>query len=156
MLVVPFVTKNGINEPFEKTNRLLGYCLRTHPGGPSFLGLAPAQNVPTRIGSGRSMPCGRTSATASRRRPANTILTSKLLANNRRQLIANNSSTSVLPTNARRPIIANNSLTSVPPTNARRPSVVNGYSTRRLHFVSALSMRRLLVASWLNALLLHD
>ncbi len=38
MLVVPFVTKNGINEPFAKTNRLLGYCLQTHPGGPILLG----------------------------------------------------------------------------------------------------------------------
>jgi hypothetical protein len=38
MLVVPFETKNGINKPFAKTNRLLGYCLQTHPGGPFFEG----------------------------------------------------------------------------------------------------------------------
>jgi hypothetical protein len=41
------------------------------------------------------------------RQSANAILTSKLLTNNRRQLIANASSTSVLPRNARRPIVAN-------------------------------------------------
>jgi hypothetical protein len=110
------------------------------------MGLAPVQNVPTRIGSGQSMPCGRTSATASRWQPANAILTSKLLANNRRQHIANDSLTRVLPTNARRPIVANNSLTSVPPTNARRPFIVNGYSTRRLHILSAFLTRRLLSA----------
>jgi hypothetical protein len=38
MLVVPFVTKDGINEPFAKTKRLLGYCLWTHLGGPILLG----------------------------------------------------------------------------------------------------------------------
>ncbi len=127
MLVVPFVTKNGFNEPLVKTNRLLGYCLRTHTGGPSFLGFAPAQNAPTWIGSGRSTPCGKMSAITSRRQPTNAISTRKPLVN------------------GRRPIVTNNSLMSVPPTNARRPSIVNGFSTRRLH-----------VALWPNALLLHD
>jgi hypothetical protein len=138
MLVVPFVTKNGINKLFAKTHRLLGDCLRTHPGGPFYMGLAPTQNMPTGIGSGQLTTCGKTSAIASRQQPTNTISTKKPLIN------------------ARRPIVANNSSTSVPPTNARRPSVVNGFLARRLHVVSAFSTRRLLVALWPNALLLHD
>ena len=102
------------------------------------MGLALAQNEPTRIGSGRSMNCGRTSAIASRRRPANTILTRKPLVN------------------ARRPIVVNNSLSSVPPTNARRLPVVNGFSMRRLHVINAFLTKRPLVALWPNALLLHN
>jgi hypothetical protein len=108
------------------------------PGGPFYMGLAPARNMPTGIGSGRSTNCGRTSAIAYRRRPTNAILTRKPLVN------------------ARRPINANNSSTSVLPTNARRPPVVNGFSTRRLRIISAFLMSLLLVASWPNALLLHD
>jgi hypothetical protein len=68
------------------------------------------------------MPFGRTSAVTSRWWPANAISTSKLLMTNRR------------------PLTANVSLMSVPPTNARR------LPARRLHFVSAFLMRRLLVA----------
>jgi hypothetical protein len=128
MLVIPFMTKNGINEPFPKTHRLLGYCLRTHLGGPFYMWLALVWNTPTGIGSGQSKTCGRTSAIAFRRQPIN----------------------------ARRPIVANNSLTSVPPTKARRPSIVNGFSTRRLHVFSAFSTRRLLIALWPNVLLLLD
>ena len=105
-LVVHLVTKNDFNEPFAKTHRLLGYYLQTHPGGPFYMGLAPAQNTPTRIGSGQLATCGRMSALTSKRQPANAISTRKPLIN------------------ARRPTIANDSLTSVPPTNARRPSVV--------------------------------
>ncbi len=96
------------------------------------MGLVPARNAPTRIGSGQSTNCGSTSATASRRRPANAILTRKLLAKNKRPLTANASSM------------------SMPPTNARR------LPARRLHIVSAFSRRRLLVALWPNALLLRD
>jgi hypothetical protein len=102
------------------------------------LGLAPTRNASTRIGSGWSTNCRSTSATASRRQPANTILTRKPLVNARRQ------------------IVANGSLTSVPPTNARRPPVVNGFLTRRLHIVNAFSTKRPLVALWPDALLFHD
>jgi hypothetical protein len=102
------------------------------------MGLAPARNMPTRIGSGRSTNCGRMSAIAYRWRPTNVILTWKPLVN------------------ARRPIIANNSLMSKLPTNARRPPVVNGFSMRRLRVISAFSTSLLLIASWSNALLLHD
>jgi hypothetical protein len=97
MLVVPFATRNGSNEQFAKTNRPLACCLQNCPGGSFYMGLAPAQNMPTRLGSGQSMTCGRTSAIAARRLP-----------------------------------------------------------TRRLHIVSAFSRRRLLVALWPNALLLHE
>jgi hypothetical protein len=114
VLVAPFATRNGSNEHFAKTNRLPACCLYNFPGGPFFSGLVPPWNVPTRIRSGRSTNCGSTSATASRRRPANALLTSKLLTNNRRPLIANAFSK------------------SVPPTNARR------LPTRRLHIVNAL------------------
>jgi hypothetical protein len=107
MLVVPFVTKNGFNEPFAKTHRLLGYYLRTHPGGPFYIGLAPAQNKPTRIGSGQSMTCGTTSAITSKRQPANTISTRKPLVNARRLSVVNGFST-------------------------RRLHVVSAFSTRRL------------------------
>jgi hypothetical protein len=106
MLVVPFATRIGSNEHFAKTSRLPACCLQNFPGGQFFLRLAPSRNVPSRIGSARSMPCGRTSATTSRRRPAHAILTSKLLANNRRQFIANASLMIVLPTYTRRPIFA--------------------------------------------------
>jgi hypothetical protein len=78
-------------------------------GGPFYMGLAPMRNMPTRIGSGQLMTCGKTSTIASRRRPANAISTRKPLVND------------------------------------RRPPVVNGFLTRRL-----------LVALWPNALLLHD
>jgi hypothetical protein len=130
-LVVPFATKNGINKPFAKTNRPLGYCLRTHQGGPFYKGLALARTVPTGIGSGLLIPCGRTSTIASRQRPANAISTSKLLTKNRRLLTANASSM------------------SVPPTNARR------LPAGRLHIVNAFLTRRPLVTLWPNALLLH-
>jgi hypothetical protein len=137
MFVVPFTTRNGSNEHFAKTNRPPACCLQNCLGGPFILGLVPAQNTPTRIGSGWSKNCGSTSAIASRRRPANAILTRKPFVN------------------ARRPIVANNSSTSMPPTNARRPPVINGFSTRRLHVVNAYSTKRPLVALWPNALLLH-
>jgi hypothetical protein len=137
MLVIPFATRNGSKEHFVKTNRLPACCLQNRPGGPFYMGLSPARNTPTGIRSGQLTTCGRTSAIASRRQPANAILTRKPFVN------------------ARRPIVAYDSLTSVPPTNARRPSVVNGFPTRRLHVVSAFLTRRLLVALWLNALLLH-
>ncbi len=78
MLVVPFVTKNGFNEPFVKMHRLLGYYLRTHPGGPFYMGLAPARNTPSGIGSGQSTTCGRTSAITSRQQPTNAFLTRRL------------------------------------------------------------------------------
>ncbi len=102
MLVVPFAMRNGSNKHFVKTNKLLACCLQNCLGGPSFSGLAPARNVPTRIGSGRSTNCGSTSATASRRQPDNTILMSKLLAKKRRLLTTNASSMSMLQTNASR------------------------------------------------------
>jgi hypothetical protein len=101
------------------------------PGGPILLGARAPRNALPRIGSGRLMPCGMTSTTASKLQPANAILISKLLANNRRQLIVNSSLTSMLPTNARRPIVANDSSMSKQPTNARRPPIVNGFLTRR-------------------------
>jgi hypothetical protein len=132
MLVIPFVTRNGSNKHFAKTNRPPACCLQNCPGGPSFLGLAPVRNAPTRIGSGQSTNCGSTSATASRRRPANAIMTRKLLAKNKRPLTANASSM------------------SLPPTNTRR------LPSRRLHAISAFSKRRLLVALWPNTLHLHN
>ncbi len=132
MLVVPFAMRNGSNEHFAKTSRPPAYCLQNCPGGPFLLELAPAWNAPTRIGSEQLTNCGSTSATASRQqRPANALSMSKLLANNKRPLIANASSK------------------SVPPTNARR------LPTRRLHIVNALLTRRLLVALWPDAMLLH-
>jgi hypothetical protein len=96
------------------------------------MGLAPAQNATTWIGSGQSTPCGRMSAIASRHRPAIAISTSKLLGNNRRLLTTNASSTRVLPTNARR------------------------LPARRLHVVNAFLTKRPLVALWPNALLSHN
>jgi hypothetical protein len=118
------------------------------------LGLAPVRNVPTRIGSGRLTNCGSTSATTSRRQPANAFLMS------------------VLPTNARwspaRRLLAqlNAYFTSVPPTNARRPPArrllapLKAFLTyelssnaRRLCVANASSMRRPLVA---NVLPTHD
>jgi hypothetical protein len=138
MLVVPFATRNGSNKHFAKTNRPPACCLQNRPGGPFYMGLAPVRNTHTGIGSGQLTNCGRTSTIASRRQPANAISTRKPLVN------------------ARRPFVANDSLMSVPPTNARRPSAVNGYSTRRLHVVSAFLTKRLLIALWPNALLLHN
>jgi hypothetical protein len=114
----PFTTKNGSNEHFAKTNRPLSCCLQNCLESPFYMGLAPAQNATTRIGSGQLTPCGRTSAIATRRQPTNAIMTSKLLAKNRR------------------PLTANTSLMSVPPTNARR------LPARRLHAVSAFLTRR--------------
>ncbi len=116
MLVVPFTTRNGSNEHFKKTNRLPACCLQNCPGGPSFLGLAPVWNAPTRIGSGQSTNCGSTSATVSRRQPTNAFLTS------------------VPPTNARRPparrLLAPLNAFELP-LNARRLCVANASSTRR-------------------------
>jgi hypothetical protein len=126
MLVVPFATRNGSNEHFLKTNRPPACCLQNCLGGPFFLRLAPAWNVPTRIGSGRSTNCGSTSATASRRQPANAYLTS------------------VPPTNARRlparRLLAplNAFLTNKLPSNPRRLCVANASSTRRPLVANAL------------------
>jgi hypothetical protein len=144
MLVVPFTTRNGSNKHFAKTNTPPACCLQNCPGGPFFLGLAPARNAPTRIGSGQSTNCGSTNATTSRRQLANAFLTS------------------VLPTNARMPPVRrllaplNTYFMSMLPTNARRPPVINGFSMRRLHIVNAFSTKRPLIALWPNALLSHD
>ncbi len=126
MLVVPFTTRNGSNEHFTKTNRPPACCLQNCLGGPFFLGLAPARNPPTRIGSGQPKNCRSMSATASRWQPANAFLTS------------------VLPTNARRPparrLLAplNVFLTNKLPSNARRLCVASASSTRRLLVANAL------------------
>jgi hypothetical protein len=128
MLVVPFAMRNGSNEHFAKTNRLPACCLQNCLGGPFFLGLAPARNAPTRIGSGWTTNCGSTSTTASRRQPANVFLTS------------------VPTTNARRPparrLLAplNAFLTNKLPSNARRLCFTNASSTRRLLVANALPM----------------
>ncbi len=90
------------------------------------MGLAPALNMPTRIGSGRLTNCGSTSATASRRQPANAFLTS------------------VPPTNARKPparrLLAplNSFLMNKLPLNARRLCVARASSTRRLLVTNVL------------------
>jgi hypothetical protein len=150
MLVVPFAMRNGSNEHFAKTNRPPACCLQKRPGGPFFLGLVPAQNAPTRIGSGRSTNCGSTSATASRRQPANAFLTSALPTNARRlparRLLAplNAYFTSVPPTNNSRPparrLLAplKAFLTYELPLNARRLCVANASSTRRPLVANAL------------------
>jgi hypothetical protein len=150
MLVVPLATRNGSNEHFTKTNRPLACCLQNCPGGPFFLGLAPARNAPTRIGGGRLTNCGSMSATASRRQPANTFLTSMPPTNARRpparRLLAplNAYFTSVLPTNTRRPparrLLAplKAFLTYELPSNARRLCVTNASSTRRPLVINAL------------------
>ncbi len=132
MLFVPFATRNGSNQHFAKTNMPLACCLRTCPGGPFFLG--PAQNAPTRIGSGRLTNCGCTSTTASRQRPANAslmskpivnnFLTSRLLANNRRLLFVNNFSTNKPLVTAKRLLFAKAFLTSVSHRNDRWGSVL--------------------------------
>jgi hypothetical protein len=124
------------------------------PGGPFFLGLAPARNMPTRIGSGQLTNCGSTSTTVSRRQPANAFLTS------------------MPPTNAMRPptrrllVPLNAYFRSMPPTYARRPPAsrllgpLKAFLTyelplnaRRLCVANASSTTRLLVA---NALPMHD
>ncbi len=128
MLVVPFAMRNGSNEHFTKANRPPACCLQNCLGGPFFLGLAPTRNAPTRIGSGRSMNCGSTSATASRRQPANAFLTS------------------VSPRNARKPpvrrllMLLNAFLTKELPLNARRLCVASTSSTRRPLVTNALPM----------------
>ncbi len=150
MLVVPFATRNGSNKHFAKINRPPACCLQNHPGGPFFLGLAPARNVLTRIGSGRLTNCGSTSATASRRQPANAFLMSVPPTNARRlparRLLAplNPYFTSVPPMNARRPP-ARRLLTPLKafltyklPSNARRLCVANASSTRRPLVANAL------------------
>ncbi len=119
MLVVPFTMRNDSNKHFAKANRPPACCLQNCLGGPFFLGLAPARNSPTRIGSGWSTNCGSTSATASRQQPANAFLTS------------------VLPRNARRPPTRrlleplNSFLMNELPSKARRLCVANASSTRR-------------------------
>jgi hypothetical protein len=130
--------KIGPVMPCVKTNRARGYSCLLHWEGGFLLEAVLARRPPTSTGNKLWMNCGRTSAIAFRRRPANAILMRKPLVN------------------ARRPIIANNSLMSVPPTNARRLPVVNGFLTRRLHVVNVFSMKRPLIALWPNALLLHD
>ncbi len=123
---------------------------KNRPGGPFFLGLAPARNAPTRIGSGQSTNSGSTSATASRQQPANAFLMSMPPTNARRptarRLLAplNTYFTSVLPTNTRRPparrLLAplKAFLTYELPLNARRLCIANASSTRRLLVANAL------------------
>jgi hypothetical protein len=124
--------------PCAKTNRPWGYSRLLHWEGRFLPEAALARRPPTSTGNELWTNCGRTSAIASRRRPANAISTRKPLVN------------------ARRPIVTNDSLPSVPPMNARRPPVVNGFSTRRLHVVNTFLTKRPLVALWMNALLLHN
>ena len=75
MSVVPFVTENSFNEPFAKTNRLLGYCLRTHPGGHPSWGSRPRRmrlpglEVDGQRPVGRQAPLPTASRQASRSRP---------------------------------------------------------------------------------------
>jgi hypothetical protein len=107
MLVIPFMTRNGSNKHFAKTNRPPVCCLKNFRRGPFFFELAPTRNAPTRIGSGRSTKCGSMSATASRWQPANAFLIS------------------ILPTNARRPPVING-------FSMRRLHVINAFLTKRL------------------------
>jgi hypothetical protein len=128
----------GLVTPCTKTNRPRGYSCLLHWEGGFLTEVALARRLPTSTGNELWTNCGRTSAIASRRRPANTISMRKLLVN------------------ARRPPVVNAFSTSVLPTNARRPPVVNGFSTRRLHSVNTFLMKRPLIALWPNTLLLHD
>ncbi len=93
MLGIPYATRNGSKEHFAKTNRPPACCLQNCPGGPFYIGLAPARNKPTGIGSEQLMTCGRMSAVASRRRPAIATSTKKLLINARRLPVVNGFST---------------------------------------------------------------
>jgi hypothetical protein len=128
MLVIPFAMRNGSNEHFAKTNRLPACCLQNCLGGPFILGLAPAWNAPTRIGSGQSTNCGSTSATASRQQPTKAFLTSMPPTNTRRPL-------------ARRLLTPLNAfLTNELPSNARRLCIANASSTRRPLVANALPM----------------
>jgi len=88
-LVDRFGMKNGINEPFTKTNRLPDCCRRGHVEGPFFMVLALARTTPTGFGRGPSMYCGRTSTRRYSR--------STPLAHTTRRLPAANSSSSSKP-----------------------------------------------------------
>ena len=123
-MVDPFAMRNGSNKHFAKTDRLPACCLQNRPGGPFFMGTVPARNAPTRIGSGPSTNCGRTSnvvyksptsktlALAKRLPIDNSSSTSKLLALTRRLPVNSSSSTSKPLALARRLHTANSSLTS--------------------------------------------